>query len=94
MPVEDDPVTSRLEAALKARKDADARAQEIKDQAADAFADAIVEALDSGMKPQAVATTIGMSYETVRRIARERGVQRLREPTVTSRKKAASTNED
>ncbi|MFF2612291.1 hypothetical protein [Kitasatospora sp. NPDC058046] len=91
---DDDPVTSRLDAAIEAKKAAEKKAQEIKDAAADAFADAVARALDDGMKPQAVADKIGMSYETVRRIARGRGVKRLREPTVTSRRKADDAGQD
>lgn len=48
--------------------------------------EATVEALKSGMKPADVAKTAGVSYETVRRAARQAGIKQLREPTVTSLK--------
>jgi len=76
----EDAVT-RLKAAAEARK----RAEE---DAADAFADAVVEALRAGVKPGQVAEATGYSRETIRRIARAHDVPRLREPTVTSRRKA------
>lgn len=90
---EEDPVT-RLQKAVAARnaaeEEAKAAAQAIRQRAADAFADAVVTALvDDGMKPKAVAEATGVSYETIRRIARSRNVDRLREPTVTSRRKAS-----
>lgn len=56
--------------------------------AAKAFETVVVDALRSGMKPSKVATATGYSYETIRRIARANDIGRLREPTVTSRKKA------
>lgn len=49
---------------------------------------AIAAAIDTGaMRPAEIADLVGKNYETVRRIAREAGVKRLREPTVTSRKR-------
>lgn len=56
--------------------------------AAKAFEAVVVDALRGGMKPSKVATATGYSYETIRRIARANDIGRLREPTVTSRKKA------
>lgn len=87
MPVED-PLT-RLREAAAAKNRADQEAQAIRDNAAAAFADAVVRALtQDGMKPKEVADATDVSYETIRRIARARDIERLREPTVTSRKKA------
>jgi transposase len=54
--------------------------------AAKAFEAVVVGALRGGMKPSKVATATGYSYETIRRIARANDIDRLREPTVTSRK--------
>lgn len=90
---DDDPVTSRLEAAIKAKNAAEDQAKQIKAAAADAFADEVAYAVAAGMKPHVVAEKIGMSYETVRRIARSRDVARLREPTVTSRKKLGDSQD-
>jgi hypothetical protein len=46
------------------------------------------DAKRAGLKPKTVAAATGYSYETIRRIARANDIGRLREPTVTSRKKA------
>lgn len=72
---------TRLKAAAEARK----RAEE---DAARTFAEAVVAALRAGVRPGQVAEATGYSRETIRRIAREHDVPRLREPTVTSRRKA------
>lgn len=77
---EEETVTRLMQAAA-AKKKAE------KDAAA-AFANAVAEALADGMKPKTVAAATGYSYETIRRIARDKNIDRLREPTVTSRKKA------
>lgn len=77
----------RLQQGLVAKKRAEERADEIRKAGADEFADAVVYALGEGMKPQAVAKATDVHYETIRRIARDRNVDRLREPTVTSRTK-------
>jgi hypothetical protein len=74
-------VVTRLKQAAAAKKQAE-------EDAATAFADAVAEALRGGMKPKTVADATGYSYETIRRIARAHDIGRLREPTVTSRKKA------
>lgn len=84
---------TRLQAAVAAKQAAEEEAkkaaQAIRAPAAEAFADAVVTALvHDGMKPKEVADATGVSYETIRRIARTRNVERLREPTVTSRRKA------
>jgi hypothetical protein len=73
-------VVTRLKQAAAAKKQAE------KD-AADQFAVAVADALRTGLKPKAVAEATGYSYETIRRIARAHDIGRLREPTVTSRKK-------
>lgn len=39
-----------------------------------------------GVRPRTVANATGYSYETIRRIARAKKIEPLREPTVTSRK--------
>jgi transposase len=57
--------------------------------AAEKFERAVVAALRDGLKPKTVADATGYSYETIRRIARANDIGRLREPTVTSRKKAS-----
>ncbi|MEU7323331.1 helix-turn-helix domain-containing protein [Streptomyces griseoviridis] len=85
---EETPVT-RLQAAVAAKDAAEEKAREIRDQGAAVFAEAVVLALtQDGMKPKEVADATGVSYETIRRIARAAEVERLREPTVTSRRKA------
>lgn len=63
---------------------ADKRAAE--ESASQQFEESVLAALRGGMKPAKVATATGYSYETIRRIARKHAVDRLREPTVTSRK--------
>jgi transposase len=70
-----------LEQALRDKKAADKAARE-------AFEEKVVEALRGGMKAAQVAAILGVHYETIRLIARAHNVERLREPTVTSRKKA------
>lgn len=66
-----------------------AQAKRAAEQAAAAsFETAVVEALQAGLRPAKVADATGYSYETIRRIARAHNIGRLREPTVTSRKKA------
>ena len=53
---------------------------------------AIADAIETdAMTPSQIAAVIGKNYETVRRIARKAGAKRLREPTVTSRKKSEDT---
>jgi hypothetical protein len=74
-------VVTRLKQAADAKRAAE-------DAAAKQFESAVVEALRGGLKPAKVATATGYSYETIRRIARANDIGRLREPTVTSRKKA------
>ncbi|WP_309049050.1 hypothetical protein [Streptomyces sp.] len=79
---EEETVT-RLKEAAEAKRAAEKAA-------AKQFEDAVAVALIDGLKPSAVATATGYSYETIRRIARRRNIEPLREPTVTSRKKAQS----
>lgn len=74
-------VVTRLKQAADAKRAAE-------EAAAKQFESAVVEALRGGLKPKTVATATGYSYETIRRIARANDIGRLREPTVTSRKKA------
>lgn len=74
-------IVTRLKQAADAKKKAER-------DAATAFETVVVDALRAGLKPKAVATATGYSYETIRRIARAKGVEPLREPTVTSRKRA------
>lgn len=73
-------VVTRLKKAATAKRAAE-------QAAAKKFEDAVVVALTEGLKPKTVAEATGYSYETIRRIARAHEVARLREPTVTSRKK-------
>lgn len=75
-------VVTRLKEAAEAKRAAE-------EAAAKQFETAVVEALRAGVKPKTVADATGYSYETIRRIARANEIGRLREPTVTSRKKAA-----
>jgi hypothetical protein len=70
---------TRLEQAVEAKKLAEAATR-------DAFEDAVAEALTAGVAPKTVAEMTDYSRETIRRIARKKGVAPLREPTVTSRK--------
>lgn len=76
-------IVTRLKQAADAKKKAER-------DAAAAFEAVVVDALRAGLKPKAVATATGYSYETIRRIARAKGIEPLREPTVTSRKRAES----
>jgi len=75
---------TRLKKAAAAKK----RAEKSADVAHRAFEATVAGALREGLKPAQVATLTGYSYETIRRIARAHDVEPLREPTVTSRKKA------
>lgn len=75
---------TRLKRAAAAKK----RAEKTADNAHKAFEVSVADALREGLKPAQVATLTGYSYETIRRIARAHEVERLREPTVTSRKKS------
>lgn len=74
--------------ALKKAAAAKKRAEKSADNAHKAFEQTVAHALREGLKPAQVATLTGYSYETIRRIARAHDVEPLREPTVTSRKKA------
>jgi transposase len=74
-------VVTRLKQAAEAKRTAE-------QAAAKQFESAVVAALLEGIKPKTVADATGYSYETIRRIARANDIDRLREPTVTSRKKA------
>lgn len=76
-------VVTRLKQAAEAKRTTE-------QAAAKQFEDAVVEALRGGMKPAVVAKATDYSYETIRRIARKYDLAPLREPTVTSRKKAQS----
>ena len=82
MPEEE--VVTRLKKAAAAKK----RAEKSADNAHKAFEVIVADALREGLKPAQAATLTGYSYETIRRIARAHDVEPLREPTVTSRKKA------
>lgn len=77
---EEETVT-RLKQAAEAKRAAE-------ETAAKDFESAVVDALKTGLRPAKVAEATGYSYETIRRIARANDIGRLREPTVTSRKKA------
>jgi hypothetical protein len=77
---EEEAVTRLKQAASAKRATEQAAAKE--------FERAVVDALQAGVKPKTVADATGYSYETIRRIARANDIGRLREPTVTSRKKA------
>lgn len=77
---------TREEAVTRLQLAAEAKRQAEQDATA-AFTAAVVEALRAGVKPAEAAKATGYSYETIRRIAREHGIERLREPTVTSRKR-------
>lgn len=81
---EEETVT-RLKEAAEAKRAAERTA-------AENFERAVVAALVEGLKPKTVAEATGYSYETIRRIARANDVSRLREPTVTSRKKVPSSD--
>ncbi|MGW5477641.1 hypothetical protein [Streptomyces sp. NPDC004008] len=74
-------VVARLKQAADAKRAAETAA-------AKEFEAAVVEALRAGLKPAKAAAATGYSYETIRRIARANNIGRLREPTVTSRRKA------
>lgn len=82
---ETEEVVIRLKKAAASKR----RAEKSADVAHQAFEVSVAEALRAGLKPKSVAEMTGFSYETIRRIARAHDVEPLREPTVTSRKKAA-----
>lgn len=65
------------------------KAKKAVDKSRDHLGRVIAAALTAGVKPKVVRAETGMSAEHIRRIAREHDVPRLREPTVTSRRKAA-----
>jgi hypothetical protein len=79
-------VVTRLKQAARAKKRAENRAGTLVKTATEAFDQAVVDALLAGLKPAEVAKATDYSYETIRRIARDNNIARLREPTVTSRK--------
>ncbi|MFE2973305.1 hypothetical protein [Streptomyces sp. NPDC059258] len=64
------------------------RAQAAADRAREELAVVIADALRSGVRPRDVSKESGYTAEHIRRIARRLDVPRLREPTVTSLKKA------
>lgn len=82
MPETEDAV-SRLRAAVRRYE----RATQAAARSRDDLANVIAEALRAGVKPRAVAEVTGYTAEHIRRIARAHHVPRLREPTVTSRRK-------
>jgi DNA invertase Pin-like site-specific DNA recombinase len=84
MPEEE--VVTRLKQAARAKQRADKRAKDLVKNATEAFDQAVVAALNAGLKPTEVAKATDYSYETIRRIARANHIEPLREPTVTSRK--------
>jgi hypothetical protein len=84
MPEEE--VVTRLKQAARAKQRADKRAKDLVKNATEVFDQAVVAALNAGLKPTEVAKATDYSYETIRRIARANDIGRLREPTVTSRK--------
>jgi hypothetical protein len=86
-PAWDHAAMTEEEAVTRLKQAADAK-RAAEEAAAKQFETAVVDALRAGVKPKTVASATGYSYETIRRIARANDIGRLREPTVTSRKKA------
>jgi hypothetical protein len=68
------------------------RATKTADRTREELGDVIAAALTAGVRPRDVVTETGFTAEHVRRIARKHDVPRLREPTVTSRKKASGAD--
>lgn len=64
------------------------RATDTADRARTELGDLIAAAITAGVKPRDVVAETGFTAEHIRRLARARGVEPLREPTVTSRRKA------
>jgi hypothetical protein len=64
------------------------RATKTADRLRGELGDVIAAALIAGIRPRDVAKETGFTTEHIRRIARDHDVPRLREPTVTSRRKA------
>jgi hypothetical protein len=64
------------------------RATDAADRARTELGDLIAEAITAGVKPRDVVVETGFTAEHIRRLARQRGVEPLREPTVTSKRKA------
>ncbi|MFE9391644.1 hypothetical protein [Streptomyces sp. NPDC006784] len=81
-------VVTRLRSAVRSHK----RAKEGEARAREDLSEAIAAALRAGMRPRDVAAETGYTAEHVRRIAREHNVPRLREPTVTSKRKQGDTS--
>ncbi|MFV2195284.1 hypothetical protein [Nocardiopsis sp. LOL_012] len=73
----------KLEEAVQQRK----AAEEQLKKARTAIDEGIVALLRDGMGPKDIAPIAEVSYEKVRTLARAHDIKRLREPTVTSRKK-------
>ncbi|MFE5332520.1 hypothetical protein ACFRCG_39700 [Embleya sp. NPDC056575] len=84
MPTED--AVTQLRTAVRTFKRADKAVKDARTHRDEAIA----AALRAGIKPKAVVDETGLTAEQIRRIAREHDVPRLREPTVTSRRKQES----
>jgi hypothetical protein len=81
MPTED--AVTRLRTAVRSYRRADKAVKDARTHRDEAIA----EALRAGIRPKDVVDETGLTAEQIRRIAREHDVPRLREPTVTSRRK-------
>lgn len=85
----DDPRFAPVDAALKRLESAERLVERRKEELGKAIADAIRE----GLRPAALIKRTDKSAETIRKWARANGVERLREPTVTSIKKASESGD-
>jgi hypothetical protein len=87
---DDDPGVAAALAALAAWD----RALQKADDRRDDFAKAVAAAIKGGTKPAELVRKTGKSAETIRQMARAHGVERLREPTVTSIRKLREQQSD
>lgn len=86
----EDPRLAPVMAALKRLESAERLVEQRKDELGKAVADAIRK----DVRPVAIIKATDKSAETIRKWARANGVERLREPTVTSIRKANQEHAD
>lgn len=76
----DDPRLQPVMAAVASVKRAERALQAKRDQ----LADAVAEAIRAGARPSAIVRKTGYSAESIRQMARAKGIDPLKPPTVTS----------
>lgn len=85
----DDPRTARTRELVARRNALTAELGAVRQELADEIADAIV----AGVRPSVLAKLADYTPDYVRKIAREHGLPPLREPTVTSIRKATAAKD-